>query len=371
MLLSLASLLFLGQAHLFPVPTPEPQAQTQTTVVVAPSTQPTTQPAQAVITTPAPGNAQPSNILDTFSKTRLFQLAEGKQTTSLHDMLQPDFWIDTIKELVVAALGFIPRLLVSLLFLVIFWGIYRAVRKMLLSAMKSANVDASIRDLLLTISKWVVMGFGVVIACNQIGIPIVAMLTGVSILGLAVGFAAQETLANFIAGVVIFWDKPFRVGDLVSVDGITGQVQRVTFRSCRILNGNGETLVFPNTFMLAHKVANHTTHPVSRVSIAVGVSYKASIDVVRKTMLALVVGDTRIRVEPKPEVVVDKLADSSVDLLFRFWVDDEKLEGRLRFEYTEKVKNALDAQGIEIPYPHRQLVIENAPAVEHKLRQAS
>ena len=139
------------------------------------------------------------------------------------------------------------------------------------------SVDPSIRDMLGHLIKWTIMGFGLVIACNQIGIQIAALLTGVGIIGLAVGFAAQETLANFIAGVVIFWDKPFRVGDWLELDETYGRVQRVTFRSTRILDINGQVIIYPNTHMLANRVANHTTHPLTRVAVPIEVDVAATL----------------------------------------------------------------------------------------------
>src|SRR6185295_5944218 len=159
--------------------------------------------------------------------------------------------------------------------------IYRGIRRMAVRNMKQGEVDSSIRDLLASLIKWVVMGFGIVIACNQLGIPIVAMLTGVSIIGLAVGFAAQETLANFIAGIVIFLDKPFKVGDWIQIDGTYGQVRRVSFRSTRLLDMDGEVIVMPNTYMLSHKVVNQTPHPLNRVNVRIGIAYNSSIDQAR------------------------------------------------------------------------------------------
>src|SRR4029079_2651088 len=178
---------------------------------------------------------------------------------------------DTIRDLIIALVGFIPRLFVAALFILFFWVIYRAVRRILIGSMKRAHVDPSIRDMLGHLIKWTIMGFGLVIAFNQIGIQIAALLTGVSIIGLAIGFAAQETLANFIAGVVIFWDKPFRVGDWIEIDGVFGQVQRVTFRSTRILDLDGDAVILPNTFMLSNKLENHSTHPLTRVSVSIGI----------------------------------------------------------------------------------------------------
>jgi small conductance mechanosensitive channel len=336
-----------------------------TTTVSIPTSQPTSQPAvNLTVNVPPPttdANVDPS--VNAWSNTTLNQIIQGKRKLELREVIDPHFWVSTINNLVLTLLAFIPRLLGTLLFLLVFWLIYRGIRRMAVRNMKQGEVDSSIRDLLASLIKWVVMGFGIVIACNQLGIPIVAMLTGVSIIGLAVGFAAQETLANFIAGIVIFLDKPFKVGDWIQIDGTFGQVKRVSFRSTRILDLDGEVIVLPNTHMLSTKVANHTTHPLNRVSIPVGISYRASIDDARKALLALTEGDARLAKEPPPEVIVASLGDSAVNLVLRMWILNEALEKKILYEYTEKAKNALDAAGVEIPFPHLQLFIEDTKAI--------
>jgi len=344
--------LFLGQA----TPPPPPPPTTMQTVILVTTTQPTTQQVVAV-------EKAPKTLVEELNQSKLGKVFSGEKPLTLEDVKNPIFWFDTAKDLVITILAFIPRLLGTLIFLFVFWLVYRGIRKMAVGNMKKQEVDSSIRDLLGGLLKWVIMGFGVVIACNQLGIPIVAMLTGVSIIGLAVGFAAQETLANFIAGIVIFLDKPFKVGDWIAIDDEFGQVRRVTFRSTRMLTQDGEIIVLPNTQMLNHKVTNHSTNPINRVNIPIGIAYKESIDKARSTLLALVSDDPRICKTPAPEVVVNKCADSSVDLLLRFWIDDESLERRIGYEMLEKAKKALDAAGIEIPFPHLQLFLENSQAI--------
>jgi small conductance mechanosensitive channel len=282
---------------------------------------------------------------------------------TLQDMLDFAFWQQSVNTLVLNTLAFIPKLLAALILFGIFWLIYRMIRRIVLGSMSRAHVDSSIRDMLGSLIKWCVMGFGLVIACNQIGIEIAALLTGVSIIGLAIGFAAQETLANFIAGIVIFWDKPFRVGDWIVIDATFCQVLRVSFRSTRLLDLNGETLVLPNTYMLANRVANHSTHPMIRIEIPIGIAYKESIDKARSVLLATADGDERICKDPAPSVVVAACADSSVNLLLRLWTREEAIERTVFYEYLEKAKKALDAAHIEIPFPHMQLFLENTPAV--------
>jgi small conductance mechanosensitive channel len=294
-----------------------------------------------------------SSILNAFNGGKL----------NWQDFLNIGVWQQTIADLIVGTLKFIPKLLAALILFGIFWVIYRVIRKIIVGSMARAHVDSSIRDMLGALLRWSIMGFALVIACDQIGVQIAALLTGVSIIGLAIGFAAQETLANFIAGVVIFWDKPFKVGDWIIIDNMFGKVLRVSFRSTRMLNLNGETIVMPNTYMLANRVANHSTHPMIRVEIPIGIAYKESIDAARAALLAIVQGDERICKDPPPSVVVAECADSSVNLLLRLWTHDESVEKAVFYEYLEKAKKALDAAHIEIPFPHVQLMLENTPAI--------
>jgi small conductance mechanosensitive channel len=321
-------------------------------------------------TAPASQPAEPQKIGDALAQTQLGKIIQGTKALNWDEVLSPGFWKESIQDLAWTLLSFIPRFLGTLLFLFVFWLVYRGIRKMAVRNMKKGEVDSSIRDLLGSLIKWAVMGFGIVIACNQLGIPIVAMLTGVSIIGLAVGFAAQETLANFIAGIVIFLDKPFKIGDWLLLGDEFGQVKRVTFRSTRLLTLDGDVIVIPNTQILSNKFSNHSTHPINRVNIPIGIAYKCSIDDARRTLLALVKDDARIVKDPAPEVIVKDLGESSVNLVLRFWISDESIERRIGYEYTEKAKKAFDAANIEIPFPHMQLFLEQTPALSNLLKKA-
>jgi small conductance mechanosensitive channel len=324
-------------------------------VVVAttqPATQPSTQPAQASV-------SDSKNL----GEIDLIKVIKGEKALTVEQIFQLGYWVDFGKDFLFGIMGFIPKLFAAVFLFGIFWVIYRFVRRIVVGGMARAGVDESIRDMLSSLLKWTILGFGLVIASNQIGIQIAALLTGVSIIGLAVGFAAQETLANFIAGVVIFWDKPFRVNDWIEIDGVYAQVQRVTFRSTRLLAGNGDMIVMPNTVMLATKLRNRTTNPKTQVRVSIGIAYKESIANARAVLLATTDGDARLSADPAPAVTVMECADSSVNLALSMWTTDESIEGTLRSEYLEKAKNALDAAGISIPFPHVQLIVEPNAAI--------
>lgn len=330
--------------------------------VAAASTQPTTQPQVQITVQTDDENSE--TLVEQFNESTIGQLVNGKKNVNLRDVLQFQFWSETIRDLIMFALSAIPRVLVALLFLAVSWLIYRGVRRLVVGSMNKAHIDQSIRDMLSALIKWSIMGFGLVIAFNQIGVQITALLTGVSIIGIAIGFAAQETLANFIAGIVIFWDKPFKIGDWVEFDGELAQVTRVTFRSTRLTNLDNDVAVIPNTMMLSQKVINKSSNLITRASVPIGISYNASIDKAREALIAICKSDPRIVEEPEPIVEVRACAASSVDLMLHFWIREEKYEDAMNWEFLEKAKKALDAARIEIPFPHMQVLLEQTAALD-------
>src|SRR5690606_19144195 len=122
-------------------------------------------------------------------------------------------------------------------------------------------------------------------------------------------------------------------------------------------------LIYPNTAMLNTKIVNKSTNKVTRCNVSIGIAYKESIQRAREVLLATLKGDRRIVKHDEAEVIVVNFGPSSVDLLLRFWMCEERYEDELMHEYMEKAKVALDAAGIEIPFPHMQVLVEDTPAL--------
>jgi len=149
-------------------------------------------------------------------------------------------------------------------------------------------------------------------------------------------------------------------------------VKEISLRSTWIETPSNTVLVMPNTLMINQKLINFSRHGVLRVDVDFGIAYKEDIDRAREVVMSTVRDEDRITSDPGAQVVVTELGDSSVNLQLRLFVNDSSLEYPLRFEYTEKVKKALDAADIEIPFPHLQLFIDEAKAwQEEPLRVAS
>ncbi len=256
--------------------------------------------------------------------------------------------------------AYLPNILAALFILFVFWLVFRITRRPLQLILKRANFHENLVKLLIdNLFKSGLLFLSIVMAASQIGINIGAMLAGFGVAGIAIGFAAQDSLANTIAGFLIFWDKPFELGDWITVADQYGQVTGITLRSTRIRTMNNTYVVIPNKSVIDQVLVNHTKHGETRVEVPLGIAYKEYIPEARKVILKSIGEIKDILKEPAPDVVVTQLGSSSVDLIARVWIEDAKDERQVYYRVMEESKLALDAAGIQIPYHHLQLFIEN------------
>ncbi|MDB4992486.1 MAG: hypothetical protein JWL75_731 [Parcubacteria group bacterium] len=230
-------------------------------------------------------------------------------------------------------------------------------RKLLL---RSRMQDAFARLLIDNVYKAFIAVLAVISAAGQLGINITAPLAGLGILGIAVGFAAQDSLSNIIAGFLIFSDKPFRVRDYVTIGNNYGRVELITMRSTRIRTQDNKYVVIPNQKVINDILIDHSTNGDTRLIVPVSISYDASIDAAREAILSEFANIEGVLKKPAADVVVDLLAESGVNLLARFWIANAADERKYHFVGTEAVKRALDAGNISIAYPHMQIISKDA-----------
>lgn len=260
---------------------------------------------------------------------------------------------------------FAERGLQALAAFLLLFVIYRVIFVTLERALeRSESIEPGLRSLLLKTFRVLAFFFIGTVVLDQLGVKVAVLVGGLGIAGIVAGFAARDSLENFIAGVTVLVDKPFQVGDYIQMEDDYGQVDEITLRSTRIRTVRNEIMVLPNTEMITQRVVNHTKRNVLRIDISFGIAYKEYPDEAREALLPLVKDDDRILPEPSPTVVVTDMSDSSVDMAFRFYTRDPSQEVPIRLEYKEKVRETLRAADIEIPFPHRQLFLDEAQAFE-------
>lgn len=268
-------------------------------------------------------------------------------------------WL-TRQEIMALASVVLPKLLAAVLVFLAFYLLLRVLQPALRSILRRADFAPALIHLLVDgLVRGTMLILGLIMAVNQLGINIAAALAGLGVLGIAVGFAAQETIANMIAGFLIFWDRPFRVGDWVTTQDRDGEVSDITLRTTRIRTLDNTYVVIPNRQIIGELLVNHSMYGETRVNIPIGIAYKESIAEARRVILAAVADLDGVLDDPAPSVVAAGLGDSSVDLTVRVWIAQAREEVPVRFRVVEACKVALDQAGIEIPFPHLQLFVDD------------
>ena len=271
-------------------------------------------------------------------------------------------WLD-VRALGTATVAFLPRLLLAALILLLFWIGFRATRVTLRQVMHRAHFDEALTRLLIdNVYRSTLIVIAVVVAAGQIGINILPALAGIGVVGVALGFAAQDSVANMISGFLIFWDKPFLVGDYVSTQDQYGRVTEITLRTTRIRTPANSYVVIPNRKMIESTLINHSKHGGMRVDIPVTIASEESIEKARGVLLGAVTQVEGVVSKPETDVVVKGLGSAGTDLLVRVWIDDAALDRPVFYRVTEACKEALDRAGLQTPSPQIQLLLAETEA---------
>ncbi|MEL6444110.1 MAG: mechanosensitive ion channel family protein [Bacteroidota bacterium] len=250
---------------------------------------------------------------------------------------------------------FLADLLTGLAVFAVFYVGWWILNRLLRAAFQRADADATLASIILVTSKFALLAFGLVQALAAVGINTASLIASLGIAGLTIGFAAQDALSNIISGILIFWDRPFVINDLVEVEGDYGRVDKITLRSTRVVTPDGRMLAVPNATVINSVVASYTNFPNLRLGIEVTVGVNEDLGRVRRLLLALVEGDPTFMDAPPPRVVVTALNDYNVALELQAWLRDEREHVQARFDLREQVFATLTEAGVDMPFETVQL----------------
>jgi small-conductance mechanosensitive channel len=208
--------------------------------------------------------------------------------------------------------------------------------------------------LMARIATYLVLLVFVVMALNAIGFNLGVLIGAAGILSVAIGFASQTSASNIISGLFLVAERPFSVGDLIRVGTTTGEVLSIDLLSVKLRTFDNLFVRIPNETLIKSEVTTMTRFPIRRIDLAIGVAYKEDIKKVRKVLERVAQANPLCLDEPKPIFVFLGFGESSLDMQFSVWVKREKFID-LKNSIHEEIKEAFDAEGIEIPFPHRSL----------------
>lgn len=187
-----------------------------------------------------------------------------------------------------------------------------------------------------------------------VGVPMTSMIAVLGAAGLAIGLALKDSLSNIASGVMLVTLKPFRVGDIVNINGETGKVESVSiFQTC-LRGPDNQTIVLPNSLITNDSIINLTPDVMRRIELVIGIGYTDDIDAARAVALEAMHADARVLAEPEPDVLVYELADNSVNLGIRCHVANADFFST-KCELTERIKKGFDRAGVSIPFPQRDV----------------
>lgn len=223
--------------------------------------------------------------------------------------------------------------------------------------MNAKNVDPTVARFTRNIAYYALFIMVIVATLGQLGIQTASFVAILGAAGLAVGFALQGSLANFAAGVLLIMFRPFKAGDFIEAGGAAGVVKEISIFSTILTTGDNKVVILANNTVMGGNIVNYSAMPTRRVDLTVGVGYGASLPMVRETLQALADADDRILKDPGVTIAVGELADSSVNFVFRSWVNSADYWG-VFFDLNEKIKLRFDELGIEIPFPQMDIHLD-------------
>ncbi len=228
----------------------------------------------------------------------------------------------------------------------------------------ASKIDDIVFDLLNKFSGVIIFAIAILLALDVLGINVMPFVAGAGVAGIAIGFAAKDTLSNLIAGVLLIIDRPFEIGDRIEVwsspsnSATWGDVIDIGLRATKIRTTDNIVIVIPNNEIMMRDIINYTTLSSDiRVRIPIGVSYDTDIEKAKSVILEVAKTADWVLQDPPPKVVVRQFGASSVDLQLRVWIKDARKRIDTISYMTDKVKEAFDREGIEIPYPKRDIMV--------------
>lgn len=249
------------------------------------------------------------------------------------------------------------KIVVALIILIAGFMISKFVSRNLQKRLAKSSVDNAVVSFIAAIVRTIIVIAALLMALSHVGIQTTSFIAILGAAGLAIGLALQGSLSNFASGVLIMIYRPFKSGDYVDAGGIAGTVEKIELFTTVMKTPDNKKVIVPNSRITGSEITNFTEEATRRVDMVIGVSYKANLQQTKQVLLDVINADERTLPEPKPNVAVSSLGDSSVNFIVRPWVKSEDYWPYL-WENLEKIKDSLDANDIEIPFPQMDVHVQ-------------
>ena len=250
------------------------------------------------------------------------------------------------------------NVLYAILIIVIAFWLAGFVKKMI-SKIAASNeaLDETLFEFLGSLAKYAILTFATIMVLERFGVTTTSLVALIGAAGLAIGLALQGTLSNLAAGVMLLLFRPFKIGDFINGADIFGQVKSISLFTTEVGTFDHQHIIIPNSALWGSTLINHSTEEVRGVDMTFGVSYSSDLKKAEKAIRKVLSAHEHVMKDPEPFIAVDKLNESSVDFIVRPFCNGEHYFD-LRYSLPQLVKEEFDRQKIEIPFPHRKIIMQ-------------
>lgn len=254
-----------------------------------------------------------------------------------------------------------PRLISAIILFVIGWWAIKLIKKLIMRVMVKREMEPTLSKFLADILIWTLKILLFVTVISRLGVENSSFVAIIGAAGLAVGLSLQGSLSNFAGGVLIIMFKPFKVGDFIEAQGVSGTVKQIQIFVTQLATVDNQTIFVPNGALSNGTIINYTYATTRRADLTIGISYNSDIKKAKEIIFEILNNHPLILKEPEPMVLVKDLAESSINLAVRPWSEIENFFV-MRSEVLEQVKNEFDKEGIVIPFPQRDVHVKENKA---------
>ncbi|MGR5337424.1 small-conductance mechanosensitive channel MscS [Vibrio gigantis] len=239
--------------------------------------------------------------------------------------------------------------------------IVKAVANSVAKVLQKKKMDRAVVEFIHGLVRYLLFVIVLIAALGRLGVQTASVVAVIGAAGLAVGLALQGSLSNFAAGVLIVAFRPFKSGDYVEIGGVAGSVDSIQIFQTVLTTPDNKMVVVPNGSVIGSPITNYSRHDTRRIDLMIGVSYNADLQKTKALLTKICESDERVLKEPGVQVGVHTLADSSVNFVVRPWVSTAEY-WNVYFDLMQAIKEGLDNEGIEIPFPQMDVHMNKVEA---------
>ncbi|MDO6427701.1 mechanosensitive ion channel family protein [Thalassotalea sp. 1_MG-2023] len=274
--------------------------------------------------------------------------------------MQTQFVLDNLAQFVQVVVDKLPAFFAGILIFLIFWLLSKPIAGFITKPFIKPNISQLVQLVIRRTTSILIVLVGLYIFLHLVGLTqfAVAILSGTGVLGLIIGFAFKDIAENFLSSLLLSVQRPFKLGDIIEVEGYLGVVNKMTSRATTLVDLNGDHIQLPNSTIYKNAIRNLTANPNIRCTVDVGIGYDANVDYAQSLVAKIMRKQQAVLNEPVPQVLVNSLGSSTCNLRLYFWINSEvNSKQKVASVLMKSVVEVFMQEGISMPDDARERIM--------------